>query len=474
MNPPVLPSVLIVDDHEPSVRTLRAALRDEPFELETASSADEALRLVRSRPFDVVVTDLRMPGFDGLTFMRRTREIQPACAVVVMTGYASVDTARQALSQGATEYITKPIAIETELKPLLRRLVGETRPKPDAARAGAGELSLVGAAPSFQRTVDKARRLARSDAPVLLLGESGTGKDVFAQFIHALSDRRDGPFVPINCAAVPDPLLESEMFGYAKGAFSGADADKIGFFHAAHGGTIFLDEIGELPLALQPKLLQVLQAGSFYRVGGAGRVQSVDVRVIAATNRDLQAAAADGSFRRDLYYRLGVLPLPIPALREREGDVPLMLAHFLEKLAPHRSLHFSPQALDRLRAYSWPGNVRELANAVEHALVLHDEAEDEIGESVLPPGVLEEATAREGAVGIDDERTLEQVEIAAILAAMRRCGLNQTRAARQLGVSRRTLQYRIEKHGLQERLRGVDRGSREPGPPGVRRPGPDV
>jgi transcriptional regulator with GAF, ATPase, and Fis domain len=322
--------------------------------------------------------------------------------------------------------------------------------------------AVVGRGPAMQDVIDKACRIARSDAPVLLRGESGTGKEVIANLIHSMSNRSAGSLVKINCAALPESLLESELFGYTKGSFTGATTDRTGLFQAADRGTLLLDEIGEISPTFQPKLLRVLQEGEFHRIGDPRRSVKVDVRIIASTNRDLEAAVRGGSFRQDLYYRLNVVPLDLPPLRERMEDLPELLKHFVKVLGGGEAPHFSQECLQVMQRYSWPGNVRELANAVEYALVLGDR--HEIGPADLPVAIQDhqrmnvESPRPRGA----DGETLEEIEMRCILQAMTKTGFNRTRAARLLGVTRRTLGYRIAKYGLEEQIATLRRKQLEP------------
>jgi DNA-binding NtrC family response regulator len=445
---------------------LGRVLARDGYQVEYFERPESGLARLRESPFDIVLTDLRMPGLDGIEVLRRVKAIRPSCEVVLMTAHASVQTVREALLRGAVDYITKPFSATEELRPLLRSILeasagDEGEPEPsrvDPAPARHGVLAeIVGESRAIREVLAKVERFAHAEAPVLLEGESGTGKEATAKALHALSARAGEPFVAVNCAALPESLLESELFGYARGAFTGAATDRSGLFQAAHGGTLFLDEIGELPLALQPKLLRVLEGGEFHRLGDSRRTVRVDVRVIAATNRDLGTAVKEGRFRGDLFFRLHVLPIALPPLRARRGDIPLLVGHFLALHAGERALAFSREALDALVGYDWPGNVRELANAVEHAVVLGDGPELGLGDLPVaiqdrwqPPSFAEDAASR-------GTGTLGEVEARCILQALAKTGMNRTRAARLLGVTRRTLGYRIRKYGLQAELDGVSR-----------------
>jgi transcriptional regulator with GAF, ATPase, and Fis domain len=304
----------------------------------------------------------------------------------------------------------------------------------------------------MQALLAKVRKLARSEAPVLLQGESGTGKEVIANALHRLSSRGQQAMVKINCAALPETLLESELFGYTKGSFSGAAADREGLFQVAHGSTLFLDEVGEISPTFQPKLLRVLQDGEFHRIGDSRRTVKVDVRVIAASNRDLEDAVETGGFRRDLYYRLNVVALMLPPLRERREDLPDLIAHFTRQLAGDREVRFSPDALAALRHYDWPGNVRELVNAVHHGLVMSDPPEIRMEDLPVAVQDFQRSRGESRQSSEADSNTLEAIEIRSILQAMKRTRHNRTEAARLLGVTRRTLSYRIRKYGLEPKL----------------------
>jgi DNA-binding NtrC family response regulator len=449
-------AILIVDD-EPSLgRALQRTLEANGQRAFYFEEPEAALAALRARPFDVLLTDLVMPGIDGLELIDRARRIRPGCDVVVMTAFATVDTARAAMKRGVVDYLTKPFSAERELLPLIRTLLTASEGSEgegDAALASP-EVALggvVGTSPAMAAILDKLPRIARSGAGVLLRGESGTGKEVIATALHRLSERASAPFVKVNCAALPESLLEAELFGVAKGAYTGADADRPGLFQAADGGTLLLDEVGELPTATQAKLLRVLQDGEFRRIGDPRHARRVDVRVIASTNRDLDEAVRSGSFRKDLYYRLNVVPLVLPPLRERCDDLPTLVESLLARLAPGRRVRVRGRAWALFARYEWPGNVRELRNALEHALVLGDGLE--IRAEDLPAAVQDAAApARSTAAAC---ATLEEIERGTIAQALTKTGFNRTRAARLLGITRRTLGYRIRKYGLEEQFEGT-------------------
>jgi len=455
--------VLIVEDDARVGRALRRVLRAAGFEAEHEDDPERALERLREAPVEVIITDVRMPGIDGIELLRRCKTIRPTCEVVVVTAYASVPLAREALLLGAADFLTKPFSPEKELVPLIERLLSvtaEEEPGPDGEEEEI-VVEPVGESGPLREALEVARRIADSDASVLLRGESGTGKEVFANFIHRHSRRAQGPFVKVNCAALPAALLESELFGHRRGAFTGAERDRVGLFESAHGGTLLLDEVGEIPIELQPKLLRVLQDGEFHRVGDP-LARRADVRILAATNRSLEEAIAERRFRSDLFYRLAVVPLTIPPLRERIEDMPALVQHTAAALGVRQPVVVEPEADRRLREHPWPGNIRELANAVEHALVLGDgrriRLEDLPASLRRPP---------EGAPGSRERGapasppTLEELEKRSIVQALQRTGGNRTRAARLLGVTRRTLGYRIQKYGLERTLASVRPEPRE-------------
>jgi DNA-binding NtrC family response regulator len=462
--------ILIVDD-EPKIGALLArSLEREGYAVTALERPHDALEALKDQSFDVLLTDLRMPGMDGLELLRRAREAAPRTEVVLMTAYASVETAREALTRGAVDYLVKPVSAEEDLKPLLRRLldgtgrVADSRPASPAAGPAAKAPGLVTRSPAMHAILAKLDKIAQSNASVLLRGESGTGKEVMADLIQAKSTRARAPFLKVNCGALTETLLESELFGHVKGAYTGAVTDREGLFAAANGGTVMLDEIGEVSPALQVKLLRVLQSGDYTRVG-ENVARKADVRIIAATNRDLEAMIRTGAFRQDLYYRLNVVPIELPPLRERPEDIPALVELFASRLGPNGALPWSAGALDAMNRYGWPGNIRELENAVEHALVLGGP-----GEIVLDdlPAAIQQAVrrpdgAREGAPATAGGATLEDIEKRCLLQALEKTAGNRTRAARLLGVTRRTLGYRLRKYGLESEVNARFRSGEEEG-----------
>jgi DNA-binding NtrC family response regulator len=439
--------ILVVDDQSSVRELLRAVLETDGHEVDTASSGEEAVARLKEGFHDIVIMDIRMPGLDGVAALTRMKDLSPETGVIMMTAYASVETAVQAMKLGALDYITKPIDID-EVSAVISRFIETSAPEEadEGERVQAGS-DVVGASDRFREVLELAHRVAESDATVLVLGESGTGKEVIAREIHRASERARKPFLAVNCSAIPEGLLESELFGHEKGAFTGAVRQKKGRFEVADGGTIFLDEIGDMSAALQAKLLRFLQDHTFQRVGGSSDI-SVDVRVIAATNRDLDASVAEGSFREDLFFRLNVVSIVMPPLRERPEDVPLLVEHFLRALAPAGSKRkkMSPSAMRLAMDYEWPGNIRELENAIQRAVVLSR------GETIFPEHMPAKVQAVAG--GESDEvgaggKTIREVERDTIVKTLKETGGNRTHAARILGISRRTLQNKIKEYEIE-------------------------
>ena len=361
--------ILIVEDRDSLRRMLERALEGEGYEVETAADGGSGIRLLGERPFDFVLTDLKLPDVSGIEVLAASRAAQPRVPVVVLTGYGTVGTAVEAMKLGAYDFLEKPLEID-DLARLIERALGDRGD--DAVFHVPGAPAIVGRHPLLRSALRLLQRVAPTESTVLLTGESGTGKELFARALHALSSRKGGPCVALNCAAIPEALLENELFGHEKGAFTGADRRQPGRFEAAEGGTLFLDEIGELPLGVQGKVLRVLEERTYERVGG-GRTQKADVRLIAATNRDLEAMVAEGEFRSDLFFRLNVFPIELPPLRERASDVALLARHLLGEIARRHRLEpprLEEDAAELLAAQPWPGNVRELANVLERAVIL--------------------------------------------------------------------------------------------------------
>jgi two-component system response regulator PilR (NtrC family) len=471
----VKPRVLVVDDEPPQLEILRLILGSEGHEVATAPSGKAALAALRRQPFDVVLTDLKMPDLSGIALLEEIQREQPGACVVLMAAHGSIDSAVEAMRKGAFDYLTKPLDREVLLLAVSRavertRLVSENRRLREELRGRFRVENLVGAHGSMQEVFRVVHKVARSSSTVLIYGESGTGKELVARALHVTSERRDRPFLAVNVGALPETILEAELFGYEKGAFTGADARKIGLFEQASGSTLFLDEVGELRRELQVKLLRVLQEREILRVGGTEAVP-VDVRVVAATNRDLEREVREGRFREDLFYRLNVIPIALPPLRERRTDIPLLVEHFLAKHGePGRPRRIAPEALEALVGYSWPGNVRELESVVERTLLLADG--DVVGLDDLPPAVRMRVGLGAGSLPIevpDEGLDLEELERRLILRALEKSEGNVTRAGRLLGLSRRTLQYRLEKiqgapDGAADAPNGAAEGRDEPLP----------
>lgn len=445
------PEILVVDDDASNRVTLERLLGREGFRVRHAASGREAIEAVRQEVPDVVLTDLKMPGLTGIDLLKAVRTLDPDLEVVVMTAYGTVETAVEAMKEGAYDFVSKPLK-RVELIKCVRKALEKRALRVEnrqlREQLGAKGDSFVGQAPVMRDLMAEVEQVAPSDATILLSGQSGTGKGRVARMLHQLSRRRDSAFVTVNCAALPSDLLESELFGYEAGAFTGAAKRKPGRFDLAHGGTIFLDEITEVELAMQVKLLRVLQEGEYERVGGTQTLQT-DVRVIAATNRNLEKEVAEGRFRQDLFYRLNVIRLTLPPLKDRPEDLPILASHFLQRFAAKnhkdvRGIH--PEAMDALVAWAWPGNVRELENAMERAVVLC--RTDEVQVADLPPGLRDtEARAR---LSFDVGTPLKDVERRMIEETLRYCHGDKVLAASLLGTTARTIYRREAEWGRDE------------------------
>jgi DNA-binding NtrC family response regulator len=443
--------ILVVDDERHQRDILQMILDAEGYETVTAGTGRQAVSAVRTQqPFDIALTDLKMPDLNGIQLLGELLKIQPSLCVILMTAHGSIDSAVEAMRKGAFDYLTKPLEQE-ELLLVLRRamertqLVRENRMLQEQLRDRFRLENIVGAHGSMQDVFRVVHKVAASASTVLIYGESGTGKELVARALHTASERRSRPFYAVNVAALPESILEAELFGHEKGAFTGAETRKIGLFEQASGSTLFLDEVGDLKRDLQVKLLRTLQEREIMRVGGTERIK-VDVRIIAATNMDLDRAVREGRFREDLYYRLNVIPIVLPRLCERRTDIPLLVEHFVAKYAAGRPRSISEEALKLLIDYEWPGNVRQLESVIERALLLGEG--DAIVPADLPAAVRAGITSVRSPLGIeipDSGIDLEGLERALILKALEKAEGNQTRAARLLGLTRRTLQYRLEK-----------------------------
>jgi two-component system response regulator PilR (NtrC family) len=457
-------TILVVDDEPNIVEILEMVLRDEGMEVLKTGSAYEALELLQNHAVDVAISDIRMPGISGVDLLREAKQIAPETIFIMITAFASTETAIEALQHGAYDYITKPFRMD-DLRSIVHRALQEKQnrkphatPAPDEMEARQGQKlfqalqgsHVVGKSPKMVEVYRTIGTVAMGDSTILITGESGTGKELVARAIHEASGRKERPFVSINCSAFPETLLESELFGYMKGAFTGATANKKGLFESAEGGTIFLDEIGDMTPAMQVKLLRVLQERRLRPLGGTAEV-SVDVRVLAATNQDLHAQIRQGSFREDLYYRIAVINIHLPALRERAEDIALLSFFFLRHYAERSGraiTGISPEALRCLETYSWPGNVRQLENTIERAVAL--ETTSEIQLNRLSDSVRNQSNAIEGDLftlpegPFDLEGFLAQVESSLITQALRQSDGNQTMTAQRLKLTKGSLRHRLQ------------------------------
>lgn len=450
--------ILVVDDDTAHRGMLKTMLRSWGFTVEEASDGDEAVAFVRDKAFDVVLTDVRMARMDGINALKEMLAFNPALPVVLMTAYSSVETAVDALRLGAYDYLVKPLDFDL-LKETLQQGIERSRLSV-ANRELRRQLTetpenttILGKSPALKSMLGFIETVAPTEATVLITGESGTGKELVARALHSASARSSKPMVTVNCAALAENLLESELFGHEKGSFTGADRRRDGRFVQANGGTLFLDEIGEMPLSLQAKLLRALQQGEVQRVGSDTPIH-VDVRVIAATNRDLRQETKEKRFREDLYFRLNVISIEVPSLKERSEDIPLLAAYFLEHFASrnHKVIKgFAPQAMDALLRYTWPGNVRELENAVERAVILC--RGDLVGEDVLPVNIVQTSPLQEKSDEVPEmalaSMSLDMMEKQVIESTMRQTGANKSETARRLGITRATLHNKLRKYGIE-------------------------
>jgi two-component system response regulator HydG len=456
--------ILVVDDDVQTAKALRKNLQLEGYEADTAASPSDALALLATAPYPIVISDLRMAEMTGIELCDEIRRLHPNTDVIILTAYGTIQNAVEAVKRGATDYLLKPVDTG-KLLAILRRsfemqgLRDENRSLREQIQAERKATRLIGSSAPMIRVMEAIRIVAPTDATVLVRGESGTGKELVASAIHELSARARHPLVKVNCAAIPETLLEDELFGHERGAFTGAHIQRKGRFETAHRGTIFLDEIAEMSPALQAKLLRVLQEREFERVGG-NETLSVDVRVIASTNRDLEEAVRDSDFRKDLYYRINVVPILLPPLRERRDDILILANYFLERFAAKNSKPFdgiAPAAQQKLLAYNWPGNVRELENAIERAVVMARGDTIEAHDVALNPDITRAAHGDIASELVQPGFSIEEFERKLLEASLRKTGGNQSRAAELLGLTRRTLQYRMEKYSIQI--------AKEPAPP---------
>jgi DNA-binding NtrC family response regulator len=459
--------IVVIDDEANAVAALTTLLREDGYEVEGAHEAQTGLALLERIDADVVLTDLRMPGMDGLELLAKVKQVRPETMVVMMTAYGTVKTAVKAMKMGAEDYLGKPVDVE-EVELVIqrvlekKRLLEETRVLRARVATKYRFESLVGESPEMLSAFKMIQQVAPSSASLLLLGESGTGKELFAQALHQNSPRRAKPFIKVACAALPETLLESELFGHEKGSFTGAAYTRTGRFELADGGTLFLDEIGDISPSVQVKLLRFLEEKEFERVGG-NRTFKVDVRIVAATHRDLQKKLADGTFREDLYYRLNVIELHIPALRERPSDIPVLATHFLKRFADQNGKDvrgFTDDALALMLRHPWPGNVRELENAIERAVVLSNEPQ--LGSAYFPTlrrVAADPVSSSSPGGGGEHPRvsipgsTMAELEREAILRTMEAVGGSTSRAAELLQISPRKIQYKLKEYHQEDAIR---------------------
>jgi two-component system response regulator HydG len=450
-------TILIVDDDQGHRTMLRTLITGWGYKTTEAGDGQEAIEKAHEQAFDLILMDIRMIKVSGLEALTEIKAYNPAIPVIIMTAYASVETAVEALKKGAYDYLTKPLDFD-ELRLTIDRAMdhSQLRAENRLLRESLGNQfnrqNIIGRGPAMVDLLETVAQVAPSEATVLITGESGTGKELIAGAIHFNSTRKDGPFVKMNCAAVTETLLESELFGHEKGAFTGAHRQKEGRFRQANGGSLFLDEVGEMSVGMQVKLLRALQEREITRVGGETSIH-IDVRVIAATNKDLFQDVKNGNFREDLYYRLNVVTLKVPPLRERREDIPLLAQHFLSTFSEknHKQIKgVTPQAMDRFLKYPWPGNVRELMNAVERAVVLS--RSDYLDEEDLPLSIRENEQSEDQSVflkdGVSADLPLEDVEKATILRTLESTMGNKSEAARRLGITRKTLHKKLKKYGM--------------------------
>ncbi|NQU09900.1 sigma-54-dependent Fis family transcriptional regulator [bacterium] len=447
------PSILIVDDERHTREGLERALR-ESYEVHLAEDARKAREVLETRTIDVLLTDLRLPGEDGMKLLRRARSLSSPPVCIMMTAYGSIEGAVEAMAAGAARYVTKPVNLE-ELELVIRRELASRRVQEENINLRSqvdqkfGLENIVGRSPVMMSIFDTVRQVAASRATVLVVGATGTGKELIAHAVHNLSPRKDGPFVAVHAAALPSTLLESELFGHEKGSFTGAIERRIGRFELADGGTLFLDEVSEIEPAMQVKLLRVLEERAFERVGGAKTLE-VDVRLVAATNRDLKKLVGEGKFRDDLFYRLSVVTIDLPPLRERREDIPLLVRTFLDECNREnnkRVQDLTPEVMNNLLAYDWPGNVRELRNAVEQMVVLA--RSERLTVRDLPAAVRGGADLTKINV-VRSGMTVEEAERQLIVQALKETNGNRTLAAKKVGMSRRTLHRKLNQYGLKD------------------------
>ncbi len=451
------PRLLVVDDESGHRMMVRAVMQDQGYEVLEASSGQQCLEFLEKEDADVVLLDIKMPGMDGIQVLERINRMQTRIQVVMLTAYGSVGSAVEAMKQGAFDYLTKPADIE-ELKEVIekareyKKLVEANLQHKPGITLNQNRPEIIGQSPAMQRVLDLVEQVGSSQASILVLGESGTGKELIANALHRASPRSQGPLISVNCAAMPAELLESELFGYQKGAFTGAVKDKPGRFQLADKGTLFLDEIGELPLQLQPKLLRAVQEKLIQPLGGTQEME-VDVRLLAATNKDLYQEVMSGNFREDLYFRLKVVEIVVPPLRDRMEDLPFLVNHFVQVLGQKNKKEvrgITSNFLHALQGYHWPGNVRELENVMERAIILS--RSDVLDVRDLPESISRSAEGSERELGSFSEESLDEAEKEKLEKVLNSHGGHRERTARALGISRRTLQYKLKKYGLTKKV----------------------
>jgi two-component system NtrC family response regulator len=443
-------AILVVEDDESQQRIIEYNLKQKGYEVTAVESAERGIEILRNRDFALLVSDMKLPGMDGMEFLKQARELKPEIPVLFITAFGTVEKAVEAMKAGAFDYITKPfdrdefiMVVEKALE--FQRLRVEIIRLRGELESHKGFSDMIGVSAAMQEVFATIEKVAATDATVLIMGESGTGKELVARAIHRASDRANFPLLTVNCAAIPRDLLESELFGHVSGAFTGAIKDKVGKFLAADGGTILLDEIGDLHLDLQAKLLRVIQEREVEPVGSNGRI-AVDIRIIAATNQGLSAKVKNGEFREDLFYRLNVVPITIPPLRNRPDDIPLLLNHFIQHFSPGPPVTIDNNALVALTRYGWPGNVRELENIIKRVTIFSKDGRVKLSD--LPPEI--SGAANGSFNGRPNQSALIEAEIKLVTDALKLSGWNQSRAAVQLGIPRHVLIYRMKKYGIRE------------------------
>lgn len=454
-----MPNLLIVDDEKSYLKVLKIVFEAEGYSVRTAGNGKEALDALKESPADVIVSDVKMPDMNGIELLRESRGLYPDISVILMTAFGTVDTAREAFKLGADDFIQKPFQND-ELKLIVKRslerqaLLRENRAFRIAQRMSGSIRNIIGNSLEMQKLFTMIETVAKEPSTVLITGESGTGKELAARAIHDLSDRSDKPFVPVNCGAIPENLLEAELFGYVKGAFTGAATNQRGLFEAANGGSILLDEIGEMPLAMQVKILRVLQEQKIKPVGSTTEI-SIDVRVIAATNRDVRKMVDEGTFRQDLYYRLSVIPIHIPALREHREDVPLLVEYFVNKFSGKsgKRVSISTEVMKALEVREWPGNIRELEHTIERAVALTRDG-GEITDELCSDGharATGEVKPSLPSSGVNLHDYLNGIERKMVEDALTQSGGNQRKAADLLGIAAHALRHLLSKHELKSK-----------------------